>query len=314
MKAHKMGGEEPLADLVRALVEAHGTTPEDAGLAGGVRLELRAVMPPAPDPFGREAADTGLGFEPDDEDDEIDVEGLAMCDDEHTPQEEAFVLVVRPVPDELRAVNAPPPTLDEHAVAVSARTARYTEAASLPDDLAAQLVLAARAHDHGKADPRTQAFFRGGTVGLGDVAIAKSIFGTQDLSASRAARKASGWPTDLRHEVESVEILQDALRTGTVTEGTELSDAQLLLHAVGTHHGLGRPVPRRPHGGAPARAFVASAAGIRGRSGGNGESAWGEGAWLRRFLNVNASYGPWGAAYLCALLVLADRSVSGEGS
>lgn len=309
-KAYGTGQETSVADLVGALARVREATPEALGLADGARLELRALMPPPLDPFGE--AEDGLGLElDDDEDDEVDLEELAMSEGEHTPHDEAYVLVVRPAPDELRSPSAPPPTLDAHAAAVSARTARYVEAAALPEEVAAQLVLAARAHDHGKADPRTQAFFRGGTVGLGDVTIAKSVFGTQDLAAGRAARKAAGWPVDLRHEVESVEILLDAFATGTIPDP---GDTDLLLHAVGTHHGLGRPVPRRPHGGAPARVFVASAAGVRGRSGGNGDAAWDQGAWLRRFLGVNVTYGAWGAAYLCALLVLADRAVSGEGS
>lgn len=308
--AREEPGGDALTALVAALAAAHDTTPGALGLAGGVRLELRSLIPPPPDFF----AETGDGFGLELEEDDAELDEIAMSDDERTPRDEAYVLVVRPALDALRAPSAPPPTLDAHARAVSERLAGYVGAAALPEDLAALLVVAARAHDHGKADPRTQAFFRGGTVGLGDVTIAKSVFGTQDLQASRAARRASGWPIDLRHEVESVEILQDALADQASFELSEPRHAQLLLHAVGTHHGLGRPIPRRPRGGAPARPFAVSVAGIRGRSAGDGRAAWGEGAWLDRFLSVHGDYGAWGAAYLCALLVLADRAVSGEGS
>lgn len=60
--------------------------------------------------------------------------------------------------------------------------------------------------------------------------------------------------------------------------------------------------------------YAASAADIDGAGSGDGGAAWGGGAWLDRFLAVTDRYGPWGSAYLAALLVLADRTVSGEGS
>jgi hypothetical protein len=56
-----------------------------------------------------------------------------------------------------------------------------------------------------------------------------------------------------------------------------------------------------------------SAAGIEARASGDAIEGWNDGAWLRRFFAIIERYGPWGTAYLEALLILADRAVSQEG-
>ncbi len=307
------GRRRALDALGAAIAEAVGMPREELGLAPGAALELRRTTASL-DLF----ADRGWGSEPEllglDAHDDPPAEEQGVVFEDERRVEHAYVLRVRPSAVELRAPDAPPPTLDAHALAVAARTRRFAAGVALPDAVAATLALAARAHDHGKAEPRTQAFFRGGSAGLGDVVLAKSTFGTADLRADRAARKASGLPAGLRHEVESVAVLGDALAGGTVAAMPPEVDEELLLHLVGTYHGLGRPVPRRPHGGAPPRAYRATAAGIAGTAAGDGVGGWAGGAWLERFLTVTERYGPWGSAYLGALLILADRAVSGEGS
>lgn len=46
---------------------------------------------------------------------------------------------------------------------------------------------------------------------------------------------------------------------------------------------------------------------------GDGLDGWAQGAWFERFFSLQERYGPWSLAYLEALLVLADRTVSREG-
>lgn len=246
-----------------------------------------------------------------------------IFENELRPASPAFVLLARPgatpsgpetTPEEIRPASEPPPTLDEHATAVAERAGAFVAASDLPGPVAAAIVLAARAHDHGKGDPRFQAFFRGGVPALMRAPIAKSVFGTADVQASRAARSAAGLPSGLRHEIASVAALAEAVADGRVAGMPDEVDAELALHLVATHHGLGRPLPRVPStsGSAP-RAFAVRAAGITASARGDAIEGWDDGAWLNRFLVIIDRYGPWGSAYLEALLMLSDRSVSRAG-
>jgi CRISPR-associated endonuclease/helicase Cas3 len=228
----------------------------------------------------------------------------------------AFVLLARAAAtfEELRPPDRSPPTLDEHATAVAERAAASIAGSGLPAGVANAIVLAARAHDHGKADPRFQCFFHGGVPAFLAAPIAKSVFGIADLQASRAARRAAGLPSGLRHEIASVAALADAIRTRGVEDMPEVVDVELALHLVATHHGLGRPLPRVPSPSESGpREFAVTAAGVIGSARGDATEGWESGAWLHRFLAVNERYGPWGAAYLEAVLMLADRTVSREG-
>ena len=226
----------------------------------------------------------------------------------------AFVLLARPSREAVRPSGEPPPTLHDHATAVAERAAGFVARSGLPEAVCQAVVLAARAHDHGKADARIQAFFRGGVPGFVDAPIAKSVFGTADVQAARAARAAAGLPSGLRHEIASVAALSDAVANGGVDDMPDDVDIELALHLVATHHGLGRPVPRVPSASAGApREFAVRAAGITARARGDALEGWDAGSWLRRFLAVVERFGPWGSAYLEALLMLADRTVSQEG-
>ncbi len=309
-------GDAEATTVARLLAKALGVEADHLGLGDGVSLDVRRVTP-VRDMFagdtGEELSDDQLLFLGVDSvtDGEHEDADFAMSDDERI-QADAFVLVVRPRPDHdaLRPRSTSSPTLEEHVLPVTARVVGYARRMELPAAFVATLQLAARVHDHGKAEPRTQAYFRGGSLGLGAEVIAKSVFGTDDRRAHRAASAASGMPRHLRHEVESVAILRSALATGDIDGAPEDLDLDLLLHIVGTHHGLGLPVPRLPHGGSPPRPYVARAAGIVGTGHGDGRAAWADGAWLEQFLTLNDRYGWWGLAYLRTLLMLADWTVS----
>lgn len=205
----------------------------------------------------------------------------------------------------------PPPTLDAHATAVRTQMEEFIENSSLPDSIRSTLLLAAAAHDHGKADPRIQAFFQGGVRPFGAEPIAKSVFGTDDPRAEKLARATAGLPQGLRHEVASVAVLSEWLAS-EAQSGADV-DADLVLHLVAGHHGQGRPIPRTPSGGEDGLPFYIDAAGIQGTAIGDGHDGWADGEWLRRFWRIIDRYGEWGSAYLEALLVLADRTVSARG-
>jgi len=205
----------------------------------------------------------------------------------------------------------PSPTLGAHATAVRSQVEEFTAGSGLPSSICSALSLAAAAHDHGKADPRTQAFFHGGVSPLGIEPIAKSVFGTSDPRTERLARASAGLPRGLRHEIASVAVLSEWLASEAGKAGD--IDADLVLHLVASHHGQGRPIPRTPSGGDEARPFHVAAVGIEGTAVGDGQDGWVGGEWLRRFWRVVDRYGEWGTAYLEALLVTADRTVSARG-
>ncbi len=210
-----------------------------------------------------------------------------------------------------RDSSHPPPTLDAHATAVRTQVEGFIARSGLSDSIRSALMLAAAAHDHGKADRRMQAFFHGGVSPLAAEQVAKSVFGTEDPRTERRARATAGLPPGLRHELGSVAVLSEWLETQVGADAD--IDPDLVLHLVAVHHGRGRPIPRTPTGGEEALPFYIDAAGIRGTGIGDGQDGWADGEWLRRFWRVVDGYGEWGTAYLEALLVLADRTVSARG-
>ncbi|HEX4109168.1 MAG TPA: type I-U CRISPR-associated helicase/endonuclease Cas3 [Solirubrobacteraceae bacterium] len=219
--------------------------------------------------------------------------------------------------DRLGSDSRTPPTLNAHAAAVGARTHWFADAAGVPHGIAQTLVLAARVHDHGKADPRMQAFFRGGHPLPGAAPLAKSTFGTDDRAAAQMARRAAGLPRRWRHELESAAIFADAWVRGpqALVPGGDPSsvDPELAVHLISTHHGRCLPLPPRTLAGAPGSPYRADVDGIVGVSDGQATETWDGEVALHRLEVLAARYGPWTLAFLQALLVLADRTVSAEG-
>ncbi|HEY5343840.1 MAG TPA: type I-U CRISPR-associated helicase/endonuclease Cas3 [Solirubrobacteraceae bacterium] len=327
--------QEHQAALGRLIVELHQLVPEHPGIALLVenpseRIDLDIVLRSIV-PINLDDSDVEADDESDEEIADADRETAEQAadtaeaeaerdtgEDAHVggePLECAWVLL--PIPrdrldrkDRLDA-DSSPPTIDRHARAVSDEVRTCTQRLKLAAELSESLILAARAHDHGKADPRTQAFYRRGVRVFAAEPIAKSEFGTSDPQMSRTAKQLAGLPTRQRHEIASVKVLSGATESGRVK--TDGLDIDLALHVVGVHHGLGRPIPGVPRGGNPARPFEIDAAGIKGTALGDGRDGWADGAWLERFGLVLGRYGAWGAAYLEALLVTSDHLVSSRG-
>lgn len=182
-------------------------------------------------------------------------------------------------------------TLPAHSAGVGRRARELGAALGFDPELCNLLHAAGRAHDLGKADPRFQRLLRGGdnTTAAGQL-LAKGL------------RRHGAFRDELgeRHEAYSVAlaVANPALLADTV-------DAELALYLIGTHHGRGRALmPDRPDDGT---SFTVT----------DGDStidfdgvprlgALGSG-WPDRFWRLVRRYGPWGLAYLEAVLRLADH-------
>ena len=129
--------------------------------------------------------------------------------------------------------------LSEHTAAVCAAADRFAARAGLDASVRADITLAARLHDVGKADRRFQALLAGGDplATLDDnVVLAKSDLGR----APRGTWERVGLPPRWRHEALSVRL---ALADPRLSEA---HDPALVAWLIGTHHGHGRPF--FPHG------------------------------------------------------------------
>lgn len=283
------------------------------------KTDVRRLTPPG-DVELYELFDDEDGFDPpEDLEPEVDVGSMVAMDGEEAPGRpaEGWILIPRHKGDdldELRPRNLEPPTLAAHCQAVADRAGQFGTAAGLNRTLLNTVTLAGLAHDLGKADPRMQGLFHGGvTPAVADL-LAKSTFGTRDRSRDQAAREASGMPTGLRHEQASVGILEASFNSGE-TGKLPLSpiNPDLLLYLVGAHHGKNHPIPPVPEGGSPPRPFRAEANGLSGNATGDGDEGWNDGESLKRATRLRNQLGPWALAYLEALLVMADRTISAEG-
>jgi CRISPR-associated endonuclease/helicase Cas3 len=175
--------------------------------------------------------------------------------------------------------------------------------------LIADLELAGRLHDLGKADRRFQIWLHRGdeiAEAMAPEPLAKSGMQSNDRVAMRAARERSGYPTGARHELLSIALVQN-----NAVIRASAHDWKLVLHLVGTHHGRARPflpVVCDPH---PIEVGVeAEGQTLTGSSMHGLEHL--ESGWVEQFWELVRCYGAWGLAYLEALLRLADYARSAE--
>ena len=125
------------------------------------------------------------------------------------------------------------PHLDEHLRGCERWASVF--AGQLPELLRATVIKAAALHDIGKADPRFQAWLRGGNPIKPDELIAKSRKSGQNMAAIERARRLADYPQGGRHELASVALLSQGI------DGIDDVDNDLLLHLIGSHHGRCRP-------------------------------------------------------------------------
>lgn len=190
-------------------------------------------------------------------------------------------------------------TLDGHAEQVAARAFAFAVGCGLPGPLADTVAKTALLHDLGKADPRFQAWLRGGTYAQGRL-LAKSALNAADLRARRAARDLAEYPQGQGHEGYSVALLRE--HPGLLAD---LNDPELAQYLVGCHHGRGRPyMPAVVDAGAD---IDFNCLGQHFRfSGPHGLEKF-DSEWVELFWKMVRRYGYWGLAYLETLLRLAEH-------
>jgi len=169
-----------------------------------------------------------------------------------------------------------PQLLDEHQKWTEARARRLAKALGLDDKLANVLTLAACFHDEGKRAKRwQQAFHAPGDGGV--YAKTEGPINYQLLDG-------------YRHELGSLLCIENDERIQKLLE----EDRDLVLHLITAHHGFARPViGTRGCEDAPPSALEKKAAEI-----------------ALRFARLQTRWGPWGLAWLEALLRAADQQAS----
>lgn len=186
--------------------------------------------------------------------------------------------------------------LADHNAAVAARAGALADGIGIEPKPAAALSEAGAWHDVGKNDARFQRLlWRGDPAGR--EALAKSGGRSTPLGAVRRARADAGLPTGWRHELASAAAYWEQAESDGV--GQEFRD--LVTRLVGTSHGHGRPLfDHDPVTAGPDHADAL-------------EELVGEGEWESLIARTDRQWGPWGTAYLEALLRAADCTISMEG-
>jgi CRISPR-associated endonuclease/helicase Cas3 len=192
--------------------------------------------------------------------------------------------------------------LSAHLDGVADLAGHFAGGCALPTELCEAIKAAGRCHDYGKADPRFQAWLKGGNPWLCGPLIAKSDVMPQGRKESEAARKRAGYPAGGRHELLSVRLLENDPDPLPVAE--ELHDLQ--LHLVASHHGYCRPFAPVVKDAAPidvmfnfqGKKFSANTATALERL---------DSGVAERFWRLTRRYGWWGLAWLEAITRLADH-------
>ncbi|HLJ96706.1 MAG TPA: type I-U CRISPR-associated helicase/endonuclease Cas3 [Gemmataceae bacterium] len=215
-----------------------------------------------------------------------------------------------------------PVLLQAHCQGVKSAFRDFDASLQLPADLRQVIERAALLHDAGKADERFQRWLHGNEADAAkaEAPIAKSSrVSSRNRAARNAARRRACWPRGARHEALSVLLVENS-----PSSTAEVSDRELLLYLIGSHHGLGRPVwlvadrddlpasidPRRDF---PSRIECSLDGQVLAASGAFRPElslARFDSGWTERFWQLVRRYGYWGLAYLETLLVLADHRQS----
>ena len=189
-------------------------------------------------------------------------------------------------------------TLDEHQAAVEKHVARTLARLDLDPALRKSVRRGARHHDEGKRDRRFQAWLRGGSTGL-EGPLAKAAY-PYDPVRVRRLRETSGWPASKRHELASAAAMERAF-----------PEDRLAVWLVATHHGRNRPFATAVEDDLDDE-FLAR---VEGREIALPCAATPSPASsLQTLVELSSEYGQWGLAFLEALLMAADRTVSAAES
>ena len=191
-------------------------------------------------------------------------------------------------------------SLTEHLDNVGSVAEQFASGAGLDDGLVRALGLAGRWHDEGKRDIRFQAWLHGSEL--------KALAASEPVAKSGRDRWSPsttfGYPLGARHEFVSVRLLEQA---DLPCAGGSFYD--LVKFIIGTHHGFGRPFPPVDRDTSPVRvSLVRDGRELAVSSSHQLHSL--DSGWVDLFWSMVHRFGWWGLAYLEALLVTADRTVS----
>lgn len=182
--------------------------------------------------------------------------------------------------------------LDSHCRGVAAIARRFADGCGLDGEVYATAGLF---HDVGKLDPRFQAMLRGRSprTAVGTPLAKSAGFNSIDSSVHR-------YPSGGRHELLSAALM------ATVT------DDDLILHLIATHHGSARPFAKwvEENESAPSP-FIVSWLGeeLSAETSAQTISNWNP-TLVERFWRIVRRFGWWGSAYREAVLRLADHEQS----
>ena len=192
--------------------------------------------------------------------------------------------------------------LVEHLESVGGTAREFAGASGLQDALVKTIELSGLWHDQGKRDWRFQAWLRGSELEAlsEETPIAKSGGDPSQWKPSTDF----GYPRGARHEFVSVQLFEQA--GSAVADGVNLELARFL---IGTHHGFGRPFAPVVRDSSPVE--------VKLTLGGQGLVVSSDhrlhrldGGWADLFWSLIRRFGWWGLAYLEAVLITADRTVS----
>lgn len=194
--------------------------------------------------------------------------------------------------------------LPDHLEGVAQFVERFASACGLEQVLIEDLRLAASLHDLGKADPRFQAWLRGGVpypVPVQYGAMLAKSGGASSPAAIRRARERAGYPEGGRHELLSVRLVES-----NPEMLTQAHDPELVLHLIASHHGRCRPFAPVVMDPEP-RSVDLEIDGRRLSASTDTELERLDSGQAERFWTLVRRYGWWGLAYLEAIHVLADH-------
>jgi CRISPR-associated endonuclease/helicase Cas3 len=223
------------------------------------------------------------------------------------PEERPEGILIRKMPPK-KARLSREVLLADHCRGVAELSRTFASGCGLPNELATCEMLAGRAHDLGKADPRFQlSLYEADPILMcrANKLLSKSINPPADLATVRKYRSCSGYPKGARHECYSVALIESNEKLLN-----ESFNRDLALHLVGAHHGRGRPL--MPAIDDPGTAIRYDFDGTQISFCGRHSLEQLDSGWTDRFWQLNRRYGYWGLAYLEMLLRLADHSQSAQ--
>jgi CRISPR-associated endonuclease/helicase Cas3 len=201
-----------------------------------------------------------------------------------------------------------PVELLQHCSDVEKLARCFARAAALAPERVADIALAARLHDLGKAEPRFQTYLHGGDE-LAWLSAARSLAKSGERATREAAIRArmprGPGGEHARHECWSVRLAERH------PELARASDPELVLWLIGTHHGRGRPFfPPILDDEAEGSVTVELTGGVRLEAPVEHGLTSLDSGWIERFERLKRRYGPWELARMEATLRLADHRAS----